>query len=1309
MPVNSDAIGIDYQIDLAKLADSIRAAKTILSKFHTDLTDLAKKASITITVNDKAASVAKTKVKKFASAIQAELDKSGVLKLKAVPESFGKIGGLTPRLTEDYKKLYDMFGRSPEILGKVNTAFKRVNNSISEQALRMQNAGRNGIGFYETANRVNLVQQELRGTLKATSTGFKNVALETSRAAEASEKATQKRAVANTQLKQTAQAARETAIAEKQLATASISATNQLKLMGITSTTTSAQIKAMNLSALETARVLELTRMRMKELSSVTLISGRTTKAAEKEYAILQSRMPHLQDEANKGVKAFGDYRRAMDRWGQGFKYMMLSQAAWIASGAVLFGTITAIGTSIKTFVDFHQDLRDTAAIVQATTTGYEKMEKAAVKAFLNSTMSLKDTTNALKILGQTGMEASESAIALETVYKITTATGGDMATVVKFLTTAINVWKLGAEDAAKVGNVLGAALNYSKLEVEDLGTTFNYVANMAHAVGLSIEDLAATMAVMSNAGIKASTIGTGLRGVFTKLLAVTPKFEKELAKVGLSIEDVNIRTQGFFKVLSNLEKAGFDIGNIFKGMTRREAAAMTVLLGQGTERMNLMREALKDTTAVEVMFTRSMAGMKNQIILTGHAIQQFLIGGLSVLKPVITGTARFVGELFKALDELRGILLLTLGTWAAYRTALILISIATDGVAAATSRLSKVFLFLNKHRFFLVMTGLILTYTSLRMAIDSTTEALNKQLDGTKRTIDDLRKLQILMQSSNKTEEEKLEILSDYAKDYPGLLDLLEKHKINIEDITKATGALIIVEQERAKEIKRQMLLQNQADLQRIQGLLRIATKQKEIFEKEGGFIKGGIIKFGLDPSIKKYKDQIRDLSNDIRRLKIDLGIIVGGKIDQGPSEEIGFKWLPAMEEALEKLKLKTGSEREQAKKELIKDLDFYGMTEDQKTTYTAKQTEARILVYRKYYEALKKIEEKEWSAHNRAIEKIQAAIKRQEAELERTTDKERSTKNNLSKFKESLIDDEAKLIKDDYEQRRILLEKEIVERQRKYDELLAKTKDFYEDVSKLAEKNPLLLPEKDKIDALVKELEKNQAEIDRISGRERKGLLEEHPTNIAGGIKEGLRLARKELSNEYDIWKNLTANSAMAMRDSFSDLFFDAMKGELKSLGDYWQAFTNAVKRQIADMAASWITSGLFGKKEGGGLFGTVIGAIGNLFKHEGGQIKKMHSGGLAGNETLRILKENEYVIKDSSARSIGLAPLNYMNKTGKIPSSGGTTHINNSYTIIAMDSESIDQALRRGGAKAIQDISIGSYVYESERRNRPAFGMR
>ncbi len=71
------------------------------------------------------------------------------------------------------------------------------------------------------------------------------------------------------------------------------------------------------------------------------------------------------------------------------------------------------------------------------------------------------------------------------------------------------------------------AALNYSQLEVQDLAVSFNYLAATGAQVGMSLEETATTIAVLTNAGIRASTIGTGLREIIGKLVAPTKEFRQ--------------------------------------------------------------------------------------------------------------------------------------------------------------------------------------------------------------------------------------------------------------------------------------------------------------------------------------------------------------------------------------------------------------------------------------------------------------------------------------------------------------------------------------------------------------------------------------------------------------------------------------------------------------------------------------------------------------------------------------------------------------------------------------------------------------
>ena len=87
------------------------------------------------------------------------------------------------------------------------------------------------------------------------------------------------------------------------------------------------------------------------------------------------------------------------------------------------------------------------------------------------------------------------------------------------------------------------------------------------------------------------------------------------------------------------------------------------------------------------------------------------------------------------------------------------------------------------------------------------------------------------------------------------------------------------------------------------------------------------------------------------------------------------------------------------------------------------------------------------------------------------------------------------------------------------------------------------------------------------------------------------------------------LTERTAEAMQQNFSDLFFDAMKGKFKDLGDYATAFLNSFERALADVMGQFMTQKLFGKEmKGGGLVDKAIGTVISFFSP-----KKQAAGGI------------------------------------------------------------------------------------------------
>lgn len=117
---------------------------------------------------------------------------------------------------------------------------------------------------------------------------------------------------------------------------------------------------------------------------------------------------------------------------------------------------------------------------------------------------------------------------------------------------------------------------------------------------------------------------------------------------------------------------------------------------------------------------------------------------------------------------------------------------------------------------------------------------------------------------------------------------------------------------------------------------------------------------------------------------------------------------------------------------------------------------------------------------------------------------------------------------------------------------------------------------------DKLRKE-EKEKALADaKELAEQRKILFEEAEANR-------LEYEFEQWREQYESLEMLTEQTAGHMESTFSDLFFDAMRGELKSLEDYFASFLKSLQRMISDFMAQKLVQRMFqnfGGFGGGGI---------------------------------------------------------------------------------------------------------------------------
>uniref|UniRef100_A0A6M3KID6 Putative tail protein n=1 Tax=viral metagenome TaxID=1070528 RepID=A0A6M3KID6_9ZZZZ len=1057
----------------------------------------------------------------------------------------------------------------------------------------------------------------------------------------------------------------------------------QLQKLGVTSNMTAKDIKNLNLSAADMQRVLTLTKKRMKELTKEVDSSGKVTKTAAAEYDHLSKRLPEVEHEVNRGIKAFGDYRRAMDRWGQGFKYMMLSQLAWIASGGALIAMIGGITKGISDVIQFHQQMKALLAITGANAQEMDMMEQAIRKAAVATKFFASDMGNAATIMAQAGFSAEEISNSIGAVAVLASSTGRDLKDVADLMTTIIRAYGMNASEALRVANVLAAGIAKSKLQIDTLTTALNYMGVASHQFGISLEDTVAWLGVLRDRGMKASTIGTSFRGVLATLVRETRRFSDVLKglKTPLGFADVSLAGgQRLEVVMKKLADAGFRVSDAFASIPRRTAMTFSLMI-KNVEAFEKLRKEITGTNSAIDMNRIMMQGLDSQLKQTKSILDEFLLafsksGG--AFEPFVGGLkliVQTIGSLLAAFTTALKILAKGGAAWAALNIGRKPGQLAPGNKLEADPNLSFWDDFFRKRG--PERQGTNEVYIQLLKDIEKDSQEYQKLMDkiwgkggflgvGGKspeqqdagQAAEQLRKLSIEYNHLiRQFHDPALERGSEAWKDLRDKIQLVSNQIDELKNSSKdAIGTL-------------DDLYGPLVSLQDV--LYDILFKQSARPEE---FLS----------IFRKGKDNIILLSEAVKHLR-DQFYDAFAKFD----EKGGAEQLKRMMQAAQELARAEDTLAKAQKK-----------IEDEKQANYKKTLKALAAQVKFIEDARKrgeKAEKKEVDAAFKVF-KMKQSLQREEIQnLKHHTNALESIDQRYSRGKKQLLDALADLNRDEYQRAIADIENEATRRREVLQQMLTDSKQLLAQMREDDLWSTMLGGKIGETEDRIASIEQLLQLVDQIEQKAKSQTFA--PSDSIAGMVEGLKDFGKELRNEFKSWHDLVYNSATAMRDTMSDVFFDAMNSELKTAEEYWKSFTNSVKRYIADMAAKWLMFQAFGSMGSGdkpswGLLGTAASYV----------FGASHAGGKGPGESMTVIRNDEFVMRGSSSRSIGYDNLERMNRTGTMPQ-GGPTVVDNSRTYLmidAIDPQSFDRVLRERGGRAIMDMSLQSFSIASAKKD-------
>ena len=193
----------------------------------------------------------------------------------------------------------------------------------------------------------------------------------------------------------------------------------------------------------------------------------------------------------------------------------------------VLYQSLAAIRALIGGVVDLNKSLKSIQAVTGATLDDMSQIEVGIKRVALSTKFSVNEIAEAGRVLAQAGVKPEDFTSVLESVATFAAATEASIQVAADLVSTMRNVFT-DLNDQT-IANQLTKAVNISKLTAEDLKTILSRGAQVAKGFNLTSDQFLSAVTVLRNAGIKASTVATGLRQGLIELLSPDQRTIKTL------------------------------------------------------------------------------------------------------------------------------------------------------------------------------------------------------------------------------------------------------------------------------------------------------------------------------------------------------------------------------------------------------------------------------------------------------------------------------------------------------------------------------------------------------------------------------------------------------------------------------------------------------------------------------------------------------------------------------------------------------------------------------------------------------------
>ena len=231
--------------------------------------------------------------------------------------------------------------------------------------------------------------------------------------------------------------------------------------------------------------------------------------------------------------------------------------SATIVAATAAYAISAAIRDTVTTAVEFGETMSRVEAIMFSGTSAYENVAgnmqsvDTQIRSLGQSTIfTSNEVAKGMVDLGMAGLNATQAMEGLKPALDLASIGAISMSDSADIATNVLTTFKMEASQLGEVVDIMATAVTNSNTNVQQLANAITYVGPAAQAAGFSLKDTVATIELLSNAGIKASKAGTGLRRFMLNLLNPTKKGQAVIDKYNISLYNMNGETRELTEIV---------------------------------------------------------------------------------------------------------------------------------------------------------------------------------------------------------------------------------------------------------------------------------------------------------------------------------------------------------------------------------------------------------------------------------------------------------------------------------------------------------------------------------------------------------------------------------------------------------------------------------------------------------------------------------------------------------------------------------------------------------------------------------------